>query len=90
MDLQELPVVGSAMIWIDGWTASAGGGGRKFSAGGRVAVTRGEAGLLGALDLGHAAVVHDELDHPVTERLDLLAHKLHPVGLDCRGIGGKG
>jgi hypothetical protein len=47
-----------------------------------------ETGALRPLDLGHAAVVDDELDHAVAEALDLLAHEDDPVGI-VRGFDGE-
>lgn len=41
----------------------------------------GETGPFGPLDLGHAAVVDDKLDHAVAEARDFFAHERDPVGI---------
>ena len=48
----------------------------------------GETGPFGPLDLGHAAVVDDKLDHAVAEARDFLAHECDPVGI-IRSFGRK-
>src|SRR3982750_3423464 len=63
------------------------GGGRLKSKGGivlGVGRRRIDPRLLGALDLGHPAVVDDELDDAVAQGLYLFLHDAQPWG---RGVG---
>ena len=43
-----------------------------------------ETRLFGALDLGHLAIVHDDLDDPETEALDFFTDQGEPLGFDRR------
>jgi hypothetical protein len=74
----------SGQLMVDGIAvnASADGGGRlKISGGVRLARFRDETHFLGALDLGDAAVVNDQLHDPITEGFDLLLDHPQPFGL---------
>jgi hypothetical protein len=43
-----------------------------------------ETRLFRALDLGHLAIVHDDLDDPETEALDFFTDQGEPLGFDRR------